>query len=143
MLASTSYSVARIVSEAAYESEVAFNRVFKRESETPPARFRSQSKPAQAKLPRQENYGHPQDQMTHTLRTLHSINNGRTPPDEIPISANRSIPTASTTVSKSCAQASEDISFTSHHYDARRSERKRWCFVNSAIQCFQTGLFPS
>jgi AraC-like DNA-binding protein len=54
MLASTSYSVARIASEVGYESEAAFNRAFKREFETPPARFRSQSRSAHAKLPRQE-----------------------------------------------------------------------------------------
>lgn len=49
MLGSTSYSVAQIASEVGYESEAAFNRAFKREFETPPARFRSQSRPAQAK----------------------------------------------------------------------------------------------
>ena len=54
MLASTSYSVAQIASEVGYESEAAFNRAFKREFETPPARFRGQSRSAQAKLPRQE-----------------------------------------------------------------------------------------
>jgi AraC-like DNA-binding protein len=41
MLASTSYSVAQIASDVGYESEAAFNRAFKREFETPPARFRS------------------------------------------------------------------------------------------------------
>jgi AraC-like DNA-binding protein len=51
MLASTSYSVAQIASEVGYESEAAFNRAFKREVEVPPARFRSQSRSAQAKLP--------------------------------------------------------------------------------------------
>ena len=54
MLASTSYSVAQIASEVGYESEAAFNRAFKREFTVPPARFRSQSRSAQAKLPRQE-----------------------------------------------------------------------------------------
>lgn len=46
MLASTSYSVAQIASEVGYESETAFNRAFKREFTTPPARFRSQSRSA-------------------------------------------------------------------------------------------------
>ena len=54
MLASTSYSVAQIASEVGYESEAAFNRAFKREFTVPPARFRSQSRSAQVKLPRQE-----------------------------------------------------------------------------------------
>ena len=54
MLASTSYSVAQIASEVGYESEAAFNRAFKREFTVPPARFRSQSRSTQAKLPRQE-----------------------------------------------------------------------------------------
>ena len=44
MLTSTSYSVAQISSEVGYESEAAFNRAFKREFGTPPARFRSQSR---------------------------------------------------------------------------------------------------
>jgi AraC-like DNA-binding protein len=44
MLASTSYSVAQIASEVGYESEAAFNRAFKREFKTPPARFRGQSR---------------------------------------------------------------------------------------------------
>jgi AraC-like DNA-binding protein len=51
MLASTSYSVSQIASEVGYESEAAFNRAFKREFTVPPARFRSQSRSAQAKLP--------------------------------------------------------------------------------------------
>jgi AraC-like DNA-binding protein len=55
MLASTSYSVAQIASEVGYESEAAFNRAFKREFKVPPARFRSQSRSAQAKPPRPEN----------------------------------------------------------------------------------------
>jgi AraC-like DNA-binding protein len=55
MLASTSYSVAQIASEVGYESEAAFNRAFKREFTVPPARFRSQSRSAQAQPPRPEN----------------------------------------------------------------------------------------
>src|SRR5262245_37088393 len=51
MLTSTSYSVAQIASEVGYESEAAFNRAFKREFETPPARFRSQSRAAHATGP--------------------------------------------------------------------------------------------
>ena len=53
MLASTSYSVSQIASEVGYESEAAFNRAYKREFTDPPARFRSQSRSAQAKLARQ------------------------------------------------------------------------------------------
>ena len=48
MLSSTSYSVAQIAAEVGYESEAAFNRAFKREFTVPPARFRSQSRAAQA-----------------------------------------------------------------------------------------------
>jgi AraC-like DNA-binding protein len=48
MLASTSHSVARIAGEVGYESEAAFNRAFKRDFTVPPARFRSQSRPAHA-----------------------------------------------------------------------------------------------
>ena len=48
MLVSTSYSVAQIASEVGYESEAAFNRAFKREFESPPARFRSRSRSADA-----------------------------------------------------------------------------------------------
>jgi AraC-like DNA-binding protein len=51
LLASTSYSVAEIASEVGYESEAAFNRAFKREFKVPPARFRSQSRAAQATDP--------------------------------------------------------------------------------------------
>jgi AraC-like DNA-binding protein len=51
MLASTSYSVAQVASEVGYESEPAFNRAFKREFTVPPARFRSQSRSAQATVP--------------------------------------------------------------------------------------------
>ncbi len=54
MLASTSYSVSQIASEVGYESEAAFNRAFKREFEAPPARFRTQSRAAHKKLPRQK-----------------------------------------------------------------------------------------
>src|SRR3954447_24880116 len=55
MLASTRHSVAQIASEVGYESEAAFNRAFKREFTVPPARFRSQSRSAQAQPPRPEN----------------------------------------------------------------------------------------
>jgi AraC-like DNA-binding protein len=51
MLASTSYSVAQIASEVGYESEAAFNRAFKREFDSPPARFRSQARSAHATVP--------------------------------------------------------------------------------------------
>jgi AraC-like DNA-binding protein len=51
MLASTSYSVAQIASEVGYESEAAFNRAFKREFETPPARFRAQARSTYATSP--------------------------------------------------------------------------------------------
>ena len=51
MLASTSYSVARISGEVGYESEPAFNRAFKREFGSPPARFRMRSKSAQRAAP--------------------------------------------------------------------------------------------
>jgi AraC-like DNA-binding protein len=54
MLASTSYSVAQIASEVGYESEAAFNRAFKREFTSPPARFRSQSRSAHAAVPAQK-----------------------------------------------------------------------------------------
>ena len=50
MLAATSYPVAQVAAEAGYESEAAFNRAFKREFEIPPARFRSQSRSAHAKV---------------------------------------------------------------------------------------------
>ncbi|MBZ5643986.1 MAG: AraC family transcriptional regulator [Acidobacteriia bacterium] len=46
MLASTSFSVARISGDVGYESEPAFNRAFKREFGTPPARFRMKSRSA-------------------------------------------------------------------------------------------------
>jgi len=48
LLSSTSYSVAQVASEVGYESEAAFNRAFKREFETPPARFRGQSRTTHA-----------------------------------------------------------------------------------------------
>jgi len=54
MLVSTSYSVAQIASEVGYESEAAFNRAFKREFETPPARFRSQSRSIHPRQPRRD-----------------------------------------------------------------------------------------
>ncbi len=44
MLASTSYSVARISGDVGYESEPAFNRAFKREFGAPPARFRMRAR---------------------------------------------------------------------------------------------------
>jgi AraC-like DNA-binding protein len=52
MLTSTSYSVARISGEVGYESEPAFNRAFKRQFGSPPARFRRQSKSARAGMVR-------------------------------------------------------------------------------------------
>ncbi len=48
LLTSTSHSVARIADEVGYESEPAFNRAFKREFGSPPARFRMKSKVAAA-----------------------------------------------------------------------------------------------
>jgi AraC-like DNA-binding protein len=47
MLTSTSYSVARISGEVGYESEPAFNRAFKREFGSPPARFRTRARSTQ------------------------------------------------------------------------------------------------
>lgn len=44
LLTSTSQSVAQIAGEVGYESEPAFNRAFKREFGSPPARFRVKSK---------------------------------------------------------------------------------------------------
>ncbi|HET9409883.1 MAG TPA: AraC family transcriptional regulator [Candidatus Sulfotelmatobacter sp.] len=58
MLASTSYSVAQIASEVGYESEAAFNRAFKREFETPPARFRGQSRSTHATSPAWKSRSH-------------------------------------------------------------------------------------
>jgi AraC-like DNA-binding protein len=49
LLASTSRSVAEIAIEVGYESEPAFNRAFKREFGSPPARFRVKSKIAVAR----------------------------------------------------------------------------------------------
>lgn len=46
LLSSTSHSVAQIAAEVGYESEPAFNRAFKREFGSPPARFRAQSRTA-------------------------------------------------------------------------------------------------
>ncbi len=48
LLRSTSRSVAQVALEVGYESEPAFNRAFKREFGTPPARFRMRSKAAAA-----------------------------------------------------------------------------------------------
>jgi len=48
-LASNSRSVAQIAVEVGYESESAFNRAFKREFGSPPARFRTKSKVAAAR----------------------------------------------------------------------------------------------
>ncbi len=48
LLLSTSHSVAQIAGEVGYESEPAFNRAFKREFGSPPARFRLKSKVATA-----------------------------------------------------------------------------------------------
>jgi len=48
LLMSTSHSVAQIAAEVGYESEPAFNRAFKREFASPPARFRMKSKVAAA-----------------------------------------------------------------------------------------------
>ena len=48
LLASSSHSVAQIAAEVGYESEPAFNRAFKREFGSPPARFRMKSKVAAA-----------------------------------------------------------------------------------------------
>jgi len=60
MLASTSYSVAQIASEVGYESEAAFNRAFKREFETPPARFRGQSRSIHSTSPAMKSRSHDQ-----------------------------------------------------------------------------------
>jgi AraC-like DNA-binding protein len=50
MLTSSSHSVARISGDVGYESEPAFNRAFKREFGTPPARFRTMAKSGQKTL---------------------------------------------------------------------------------------------
>jgi AraC-like DNA-binding protein len=52
MLCSSSHSVSQIATEVGYESESAFNRAFKREFGTPPARFRTQAKSRPAKVSR-------------------------------------------------------------------------------------------
>ena len=44
LLSSNSHSVAQVAAEVGYESEPAFNRAFKRQFGTPPARFRTQAK---------------------------------------------------------------------------------------------------
>ena len=49
MLGSTNYSVAQVAAEVGYESEAAFNRAFKREFGSPPARYRTQSRVAREK----------------------------------------------------------------------------------------------
>src|SRR5262249_3312552 len=49
LLTSTSYSVAQIAQEVGYDSEPAFNRAFKREFKSPPARFRAEAKSARKK----------------------------------------------------------------------------------------------
>ncbi len=49
MLATTSRSVAQVAVEVGYESEPAFNRAFKREFGSPPARFRLKAKAAGAR----------------------------------------------------------------------------------------------
>jgi hypothetical protein len=46
LLSSTNWSVARIALEVGYESEAAFNRAFKRELGSPPARFRNLARTA-------------------------------------------------------------------------------------------------
>ena len=48
LLTSTSRSVAQVAAEVGYESEPAFNRAFKREFGSPPARFRVKSKASAA-----------------------------------------------------------------------------------------------
>ncbi len=48
LLASSSRSVAQIAAQVGYESEPAFNRAFKREFGSPPARFRAKTKAAAA-----------------------------------------------------------------------------------------------
>lgn len=58
MLASTNYSVAQIASEVGYESEAAFNRAFKREFQTPPARFRGQSRSNHGTSPAKKSHAH-------------------------------------------------------------------------------------
>jgi len=51
LLASSSHSVAQTAAEVGYESGAAFNRAFKREFGSPPARFRLKSKAAAAGAP--------------------------------------------------------------------------------------------
>ena len=50
-LGSTSHSVAQIAAEVGYESEAAFNRAFKREFGSPPARFRKDLKADGGRIP--------------------------------------------------------------------------------------------
>lgn len=49
MLTTTSYSVAEIAGEVAYDSEAAFNRAFKRQFGAPPARYRKEHRTAVAR----------------------------------------------------------------------------------------------
>jgi AraC-like DNA-binding protein len=51
LLATTSYSVARISGDVGYESEQAFNRAFKRGFGVPPARFRMRARSSQKIVP--------------------------------------------------------------------------------------------
>jgi len=48
LLTATSHSVAQVAAQVGYESEPAFNRAFKREFGSPPARFRTKAKAAAA-----------------------------------------------------------------------------------------------
>jgi AraC-like DNA-binding protein len=48
MLGSTSYSVAQIAAKVGYDSEQAFNRAFKRQFGSPPARYRSGTNPGKS-----------------------------------------------------------------------------------------------
>jgi AraC-like DNA-binding protein len=49
-LLTTSWSVAQIALDVGYESEAAFNRAFKRDFGSPPARFRTETKASRAAL---------------------------------------------------------------------------------------------
>jgi transcriptional regulator GlxA family with amidase domain len=51
MLATTNHGVAHIANEVGYESEAAFNRAFKREFGSPPARYRTLTKASHAEAP--------------------------------------------------------------------------------------------
>jgi transcriptional regulator GlxA family with amidase domain len=50
-LASTSRGVAEIAADVGYESESAFNRAFKREFDSPPARYRREHRAANESTP--------------------------------------------------------------------------------------------